>query len=209
MFRNIGEMVLLLGRTLRALPLVWRHRQKVFEQLFEIGNASLFMVCMLSLFIGGVVALQTGPVLVERGLASAVGGLIGVSMAKELGPVMMAVLIAGRIGSAMAAEIGSMRVYQELDALRTMKINPEHYLVLPRIVAIADAYEAMVHGRPYQPAQEHAQAADELQRLRGQQFDPDLVPIFLDELERDTRGIPPTVALPQIAVLERAAVAEA
>jgi putative two-component system response regulator len=78
-----------------------------------------------------------------------------------------------------------------------------------RIVAIADAYEAMVHGRPYQPAQEHALAADELYRLRGQQFDPDLVPIFLDELERDTRGIPPTVALPQIAVLERAAVAEA
>jgi phospholipid/cholesterol/gamma-HCH transport system permease protein len=137
MFHNIGEMVLLLGRTVRALPLTWRQRQKVFEQLFEIGNASLFMVCMLSMFIGGVVALQTGPVLVERGLSSAVGGLIGISMAKELGPVMMAVLISGRIGAAMAAEIGSMRVYQEIDALRTMNINPEHYLVLPRLVAIA------------------------------------------------------------------------
>jgi phospholipid/cholesterol/gamma-HCH transport system permease protein len=137
MFRNIGEMVLLLGRIVRALPLVWRQRAKVFDQLFEIGNASLFMVCMLSLFIGGVVALQTGPVLVERSLGNAVGGLIGISMAKELGPVMMAVLIAGRIGSAMAAEIGSMRVYQEIDALRTMNINPEHYLVLPRVVAIS------------------------------------------------------------------------
>jgi len=137
MFRNIGELVLLLWRTLQALPLTWRHRQKVGEQLFEIGNASLFMVCMLSLFIGGVVALQTGPVLVERGLASAIGGLIGISVAKELAPVMMAVLIAGRVGSAMAAEIGSMAVYQELDALRTMNINPDHYLVLPRIVAIS------------------------------------------------------------------------
>ena len=49
---------------------------------------------------------------------------------------MMSILMAGRIGSAMAAEIGSMRVYQEIDALRTMNINPIHYLVLPRIVAI-------------------------------------------------------------------------
>jgi len=78
-----------------------------------------------------------------------------------------------------------------------------------RIVAIADAYEAMVHGRPYQPAQAHESAADELVRLRGKQFDPDLVPIFLDELERDTQGVPPLVALPQIAALEREAVAGA
>jgi putative two-component system response regulator len=78
-----------------------------------------------------------------------------------------------------------------------------------RIVAVADAYEAMVHGRPYQPAQAHERAADELVRLRGKQFDPDLVPIFLDELERDTHGVPPIVALPQIAILEREAVAGA
>jgi len=71
-----------------------------------------------------------------------------------------------------------------------------------RIVAVADAYEAMVHGRPYQPAQSHTMAADELLRLRGTQFDPELVPIFLDELERDTAGVPPVVALPQVAQLE-------
>lgn len=71
-----------------------------------------------------------------------------------------------------------------------------------RIVAVADAYEAMVHGRPYQPAQPHSLAADELVRLRGRQFDPDLVPIFLDELERDTQGVPALVALPPVARLE-------
>jgi cyclic di-GMP phosphodiesterase len=70
-----------------------------------------------------------------------------------------------------------------------------------RIVAIADAYEAMVHGRPYQPAQAHGRVAAELKRLRGRQFDPDLVPVFLDELERDTRGLPPVVALPVAAHL--------
>jgi len=136
--------MLLFSRTLRSLPLVWRERQKVFDQFFEIGNASLLMVCILSFFIGGVIALLTGPVLVSRGLASSVGGLVGISMCKELAPVMMSILIAGRIGSAMAAEIGSMRVYQEIDALRTMNINPIQYLVLPRLVAIAVALPLLV-----------------------------------------------------------------
>src|SRR5471032_66733 len=144
MFENIGEIVLLFWRTLLALPLAWRQRQKVFDQFFEIGNSSLLMVCVLSFFIGAVIALQTGPVLVERSLASAVGGVVGIAIAKELAPVMMAILIAGRIGSAMAAEIGSMRVYQEIDALRTMNINPIHYLVLPRILAIAVALPMLV-----------------------------------------------------------------
>ncbi|MBU6401387.1 MAG: ABC transporter permease [Verrucomicrobia bacterium] len=144
MFQNIGEMLVLLWRTLQALPQTWRQRRKVSEQLFEIGNASLLMACILSLFIGGVIALQTGPVLVQRGISSFLGGIIGLSMCKELGPVMMAVLIAGRIGSAMTAEIGSMQVYQEIDALRTMNINPIRYLVLPRLVAISLALPTLV-----------------------------------------------------------------
>jgi phospholipid/cholesterol/gamma-HCH transport system permease protein len=144
MFENIGEIALLFWRTLCALPFAWRQRDKVFDQFFEIGNASLLMVCVLSFFIGAVIALQTGPVLVERGLASAVGGVVGITIAKELAPVMMAILIAGRIGSAMAAEIGSMRVYQEIDALRTMNINPVHYLVMPRVLAMAVALPLLV-----------------------------------------------------------------
>src|SRR5262245_1381606 len=144
MFQNIGEMVVLFWRTLRAMPLAWRQRQKIFDQFFEIGNASLLMVCILSFFIGGVIVLVTGPVLVERGFASSVGGVVGISMCKELSPVMMSILIAGRIGSAMAAEIGSMRVYQEIDALRTLSINPIHYLVLPRLTAIAVALPLLV-----------------------------------------------------------------
>lgn len=144
MFQNIGEMVVLFWRTLKAMPLAWRQRFKVFDQFFEIGNASLLMVCILSFFIGGVIALQTGPLLVERGLASAVGGVVGISICRELAPVMMSILIAGRIGSAMAAEIGSMRVYQEIDALRTMNINPIHYLVLPRLLAMAVALPMLV-----------------------------------------------------------------
>jgi phospholipid/cholesterol/gamma-HCH transport system permease protein len=144
MFQNIGELSLLFWRTLLAVPQTLRQRAKVLEQLFEIGNASLLMVCILSLFIGGVLALQSGPVLAERNMAVLVGALVGKSMCKELAPVMMAVLIAGRIGSAMAAELGSMRVYQEIDALKTMNINPVRYLVLPRVVAVTVALPMLV-----------------------------------------------------------------
>ena len=144
MFQNIGEIIVLFWRTLQLLPLAWRQRRKVFDQLFEIGNGSLLMVCILSLFIGGVVALQTGPPLAERGLSYILGGMVGLSMCKELAPVMLAILIAGRSGSAMSAEIGSMRVYEEIDALRTMNIDPVAYLVLPRMLAIAVALPALV-----------------------------------------------------------------
>jgi len=112
--------------------------------LYEIGNASLLMACILSAVIGGVVSLQTGPVLVERGLGGVLGGVVGISICKELAPVMMAVLIAGRIGSAMTAEIGSMQVYQEIDALKTMNISPIRFLVLPRVVAISIALPTLV-----------------------------------------------------------------
>ena len=114
------------------------------EQLYEIGYASLLMACILSFFIGGVLALQSGPVLAERGLETAIGQLVGLSLCKELAPVMMAILVAGRIGSAMAAEIGSMQVYQEIDALRTMNIDPVTYLVLPRLTAITISLPMLV-----------------------------------------------------------------
>ncbi|MBK9138912.1 MAG: ABC transporter permease [Verrucomicrobia bacterium] len=144
MFDNLGQMLMLLWRTFRELGATWHQRRKVAEQLFEIGNASLLMACILSLFIGGVLALQTGPTLAERGLVSFLGQIVGLSMCRELAPVMMAVLIAGRIGSAMAAEIGSMTVYQEIDALKTMNISPVRYLVLPRLIAISVALPILV-----------------------------------------------------------------
>lgn len=144
MFRNLGEMLLLLGAVVRSLPRIWRERHKVSEQLFDIGNASLFMACVLSVFIGGVLSLQSGPVLVENGIGTALGQLVAIAMCKELAPVMMSILIAGRVGSAMTAELGSMRVYQELDALRTLAINPINYLVVPRVIAISVAVPCLV-----------------------------------------------------------------
>jgi phospholipid/cholesterol/gamma-HCH transport system permease protein len=144
MFKNIGQILVLFWQTMLSLPQLWRQRRKVYDQLSYIGLASLIMVCILSFFIGGVLALQIGPELVKRGISSVLGGLIGISLCKELSPVLIAILVAGRIGSAIAAEIGSMQVYEEIDALRTMNISPVRYLVLPRMIAIAVSVPILV-----------------------------------------------------------------
>ncbi|HVY56196.1 MAG TPA: ABC transporter permease, partial [Thermodesulfobacteriota bacterium] len=73
-----------------------------------------------------------------------VGGLVGLSLVKEIGPVMASILIAGRVGSAMAAELASMSVYEEIDALKTMDINPVRYLVMPRFLATVLALPVLV-----------------------------------------------------------------
>jgi len=106
MFENIGEMLVLFWRTLVALPMAWRQRNKIFEHFFEIGNGSLLMVCVLAFFIGGETALQTGPFLAEKSFGGYLGGIVGYSVCRELAPILMAILIAGRSGSAMAAVNG-------------------------------------------------------------------------------------------------------
>ena len=137
-------MMMLGVETLRLLPRIVKQKRKILEQLYIMGNESLLMACILAVFIGGVIALQSGPVLVERGISSAVGGLVGLALCKELAPVMMSVLAAGRVGSSIAAELGSMKIYQEIDALRTLSINPIEYLVLPRVVAMTIAVPLLV-----------------------------------------------------------------
>ena len=73
-----------------------------------------------------------------------IGAIVGHSMVRELGPVMTSFLVAGRAGSAMAAELGVMRVYEEIDALKTLDINPVRYLVMPRLIASLICVPALV-----------------------------------------------------------------
>ncbi len=122
----------------------FRNRDKIIEQILEIGNRTLPVAALISLFLGGVLALQTGPVLARFGIEENLGGLVGISLVKEIGPIMASILVAGRVGSAMTAEIASMSVYEEIDALKTMDINPVRYLVMPRFLAILVALPILV-----------------------------------------------------------------
>lgn len=133
---HIGGTVLLLVRSLQYLGTLPRQRHRFVEQCYLIGYTSLPIVTILSFFIGSVLALQSGYSMENFGAKQFIGTLVGLTMARELGPVMVAILIAGRVGSAITAELASMKVNQEIDALKTMNIPPERMLVLPRIAAI-------------------------------------------------------------------------
>jgi phospholipid/cholesterol/gamma-HCH transport system permease protein len=143
MLQSLGEGALLLGQALYWAKAAPRNADKILTHLWEFGNATLPIASLMAIFIGGVLALQTGSRLAQFGLEGNIGGIVGLSMVKELGPVMTALLVAGRVGSAIAAEVGAMNVYEEIDALKTLNINPVCYLVMPRLVASIVAVPAL------------------------------------------------------------------
>ncbi|MBU6383813.1 MAG: ABC transporter permease [Verrucomicrobia bacterium] len=105
------------------------------EQLFHIGVMSLGVVSITGFTTGFVLAAQSFYQLGEKGLASVTGVLVGKSMLTELGPILTAFMVTGRVGSSMCAELGTMKVTEQIDALKSMAINPYAYLVAPRIIA--------------------------------------------------------------------------
>jgi phospholipid/cholesterol/gamma-HCH transport system permease protein len=141
--QRLGEGALLLLQSLYWCRVAPRNADKILGHVVEFGNATLPIASLMAIFIGGVLALQTGSRLAQFGLEGNIGGIVGLSMVKELGPVMTALLVAGRVGSAIAAEVGAMNVYEEIDALKTLNINPVRYLVMPRLVASLIAVPAL------------------------------------------------------------------
>jgi len=131
----VGEMLKLLGQTLYSLREAPRNLQSIFSQMAMIGYETLPIASVMGFFVGMVLALQTGSELAKYGTQNIIGTIVGLSMVRELGPVMTSFLVAGRIGSAIAAELGVMTVYEEIDALKTLDIDPVRYLAMPRFLA--------------------------------------------------------------------------
>lgn len=107
------------------------------EQMFLLGYKALGIVGLLSFLIGMVLALQAAIQLKTFGAGVFLGPLIGITMVREMGPLLTAVILAGRTGSATTAEIGTMGVGEELDALKTMGINPVQFVVVPKLWALS------------------------------------------------------------------------
>ncbi|WP_048849438.1 MlaE family ABC transporter permease [Tanticharoenia sakaeratensis] len=113
-------------------PFYWR----VFlSALIEIGFFSLPVVALTALFSGGVIALQSYAGFSQYHVQSAIADVVALSVTRELGPVLAGLMVAGRVGAAMSAEIGTMRVTDQIDALRTLSTHPMKYLVTPRLLA--------------------------------------------------------------------------
>jgi phospholipid/cholesterol/gamma-HCH transport system permease protein len=90
----------------------------------------------ISIFIGMILAMQSAYQLKKYGIIDLVGDLVSVSITRELGPLITAVIIAGRIGASYSAQIGTMKVSEEIDALKSMALNPIRFLVSPRLLAM-------------------------------------------------------------------------
>jgi phospholipid/cholesterol/gamma-HCH transport system permease protein len=134
--RYVGELALLFWETCVALvvaPIRWR---LFFRQVVEIGFRSQLVVLVTGGFTGAVFAAQTYFQFHRIGMESAVGAVVAVSMFRELGPVLTGLMVAGRVGAAIAAEIGTMKVTEQIDALRALGVQPIDYLVVPRTLAL-------------------------------------------------------------------------
>ncbi|MCE9573820.1 MAG: ABC transporter permease, partial [Deltaproteobacteria bacterium] len=111
----------------------WREVPPTMERM---GADALPIVLVINLLVGFVLAYQGAAQLKQFGADIYVADLVGKSITREMGPLMTAIILCGRSGAAFAAELGSMKVSEEIDALRTMGFGPVRYLVLPRIVAL-------------------------------------------------------------------------
>jgi len=110
-------------------------RQQLFQQMFEIGTLSIPVVMITGGFIGAVLAIETYPQFKALGFEARLGSVINISVVKQIGPVLGAVMLAGRVGGALTAELGTMKVTEQIDALRAMASDPVRTLAVPRFAA--------------------------------------------------------------------------
>lgn len=106
------------------------------DQMAILGVSSLGIVMITCTFAGMVLALQLADYAVRYGITAYAGGAVALTMAREFAPMLSAITVAGRAGSAITAEIGSMKVTEQIDALRVMGVSPARYLVVPRFLAL-------------------------------------------------------------------------
>jgi phospholipid/cholesterol/gamma-HCH transport system permease protein len=132
----LGQLVSLMGDLGFAVRSgVWRLRL-VAQQIVAIGYGSQTVVIVTGAFTGAVFTFQTYAKFRDFGVESSVGAIVSIALCRELGPVLTALMVSGRVGAAMAADIGTMKVSEQVDALRVMGVHPVDYLVLPRFIAM-------------------------------------------------------------------------
>jgi phospholipid/cholesterol/gamma-HCH transport system permease protein len=137
----LGNLAQLTGSVARAVfvdPFRGRsvNFSRAVHQAIAVGIEALPIVSLISFFIGLILALQSAYELRRLGALQLVASAVAISMSRELGPLMTAIIVIGRSGSAFAAEIGTMKVNEEIDALQTMALEPVHFLVAPKFLAM-------------------------------------------------------------------------
>lgn len=144
LLRYVGGVVFLVLDALKSLVAARVRWRLVMRQMYEIGFGSQLVVIVTGAFTGAVFTAQTYFQFHALGMDSAVGSVVAVSMCRELGPVLSGLMVAGRAGAAMSAEIGTMKVTEQVDALRALAVYPVDYLVTPRMLAMAVSMPLLV-----------------------------------------------------------------
>jgi len=134
-FEYIGELTDLAVQTMQQMRRGPIERPLLMAQLDQIGVRSISIVVITSAFIGMVLALQTAYALEDFGGKLFIGTIVALSLVRELAPVLMSLMVGGRVGAGMTAEIGTMKVTEQIDALRALATNPIRKLVVPRVLA--------------------------------------------------------------------------
>ena len=132
---RLGRLGLFMIETLRALFKTKFKTKKFFDQALHIGVNSWSVVTLTGASVGSVLAYQSYIGLHRFGGEQYIGPLVFLAMTREFGPVLAALMVAARAGSAMTAEIGTMRITEQIDALRTLCIDTQQYLIVPRVTA--------------------------------------------------------------------------
>ncbi len=140
----LGELVLLGWETAVSIVRARIRWRLVFRQILEAGYRSQLVVLVTGGFTGAVFAAQTYFQFHRLGMDSAVGAVVAVSLFRELGPVLTGLMVAGRVGASMSAEIGTMKVTEQIDALRALGVHPIDYLVVPRVIALVVSMPLLV-----------------------------------------------------------------
>ena len=130
----LGEVGVLLGQAFRSLRR-GVHVGDLVRQMALVGVDSIPIALLTTGFSGAVLSLYSAGTLSDYGASNFVGGIVALSIVRETAPILTGVVLAARSGSAMTAEIGSMKVTEQIDALRSMAISPVEYLVVPRLLA--------------------------------------------------------------------------
>ena len=131
---HIGMFTLFLVHFLQTLFTTRLKLHKLFTQMFRIGVESFNIVVLTGSFTGMVFALQSYIGFQRVGGEQFIGAVVALGMVRELGPVLTGLMVTGRAGSAIAAEIGTMNITEQIDALKTLRINTFQYLIVPRIL---------------------------------------------------------------------------
>ncbi len=135
-FMQLGEITVLAKRFFWSIFSTYKLFQRVVDQLFSLGIKSLPTTVITAVFISMAFTLQIVREFEKFGANYMIGGIVGLAIWRELGPLLTGVVVSARIGAAISSELGTMRVTEQIDALKALSQDPIKYLVVPRILSV-------------------------------------------------------------------------